>query len=381
MTHRCSYLFLLAACAGVPKGAAVPDDGSVLAPGFEPLARAVDSILADYARPGAPGASVLVVRGGRVVLARSYGLADLEAGTPATPRTSYRLASLTKQFTATAVMLLARDGRLRYDDRVADLLPGFPEYAGEVRVRHLLTHTSGLPDYEDFVPDTQTTQLHDRDVLAILQRAPRLDFVPGTRYHYSDSGYAVLALLVEAVSGRSFATFLRDRVFAPAGMDATVAHEEGVSTVPRRAYGYTAERGDPPTRFRRTDQSSTSAVLGDGGVYSSVHDLARWDRALDAGGPAGADALAEAWTAATLADGRTRTRYGFGWFVDPDPLGGGGTDPGAVRLSHHGETRGFTNFIARHPARRLTVVLLTNRTGGAPWDLVARIVELPELRR
>ncbi|HKG91005.1 MAG TPA: serine hydrolase domain-containing protein [Gemmatimonadaceae bacterium] len=365
-------VFAPAGCGGrvTPNAAAAAADAATL--------RAVDSLLADYARPGAPGAAVLVVKDGRVVVERGYGLADLEAGVAVTPRTNFRLASLTKQFTATAVMLLARDGRLRYDDRVADLLPGFPAYARDVRVRHLLTHTSGLRDYEDFVPDSQTTQLHDRDVLAILQRAERLDFAPGAAYHYSNSGYAVLALLVEAVSGQPFARFLHDRIFVPLGMEGTVAYEAGVSTVPRRAFGHSGDAASP-AGFRRTDQSSTSAVLGDGGVYSSVHDLARWDRALDAGGPAGAAELHEAWTAAALADGTTRTRYGFGWFVDPDSLAPPGR-PNAIRLFHHGETRGFTNAILKYPARRLTVVLLTNRTGGAPSAMVERIAGVEGLR-
>ena len=331
--------------------------------------RAVDAIFAAYDRPDVPGASVLVVEGGRVMLARGYGMADLERRVPVTDRTSFRLASLTKQFTATAIMLLAKDGQLSYDDRVIDRLPGFPEYGREIRIRHLLTHTSGLRDYEDFVPDTQTTQLHDRDVLTILQRANRTDFAPGSAYRYSNSGYAILALVVEAVSGRPFASFLRERIFAPLGMDSTVAYEEGVSTVAQRAYGYTANASG----FTRTDQSSTSAVLGDGGIYTSIRDLVAWDRALDEATLLGADRQREAWTAATLTDG-SRTRYGFGWFVDDDG--------GALRLTHHGETRGFTNFIIKYPdpARRLTVIVLTNRLGGEPWTLAQRVAELPQFR-
>src|SRR5688500_13094472 len=141
---------------------------------------ALDSIFSAYDRPDVPGAGVLVIRNGQVVASRSYGLADLERRTPAGDRTSYRLASLSKQFTATAIMLLARDGRVRYDDRVTDHLPGLPAHARDVRVRHLLTHTSGLQAYEDFVPDSQTTQVKDRDVLALLQQADSLYFAPGT---------------------------------------------------------------------------------------------------------------------------------------------------------------------------------------------------------
>ncbi|HEX2781556.1 MAG TPA: serine hydrolase domain-containing protein [Gemmatimonadaceae bacterium] len=331
------------------------------------LQRGIDSLLAAYARPGAPGASVLVVRDGRTIVSRSYGLADLAAGTPATPETNYRLASLTKQFTATAILLLAADGALRYDDSVSRFLPQLPACARGVTIRQLLTHTSGLPAYEDFVPDSQTTQVHDRDVPALIAHADSLYFPAGSSYRYSNTGYALLALIVERASGASFASFLRDRIFTPLGMNGSVAFEEGVSTVPRRAFGYSERDG----RWVRTDQSSTSAVLGDGGIYTSIADLARWDRALDAHTLVSEKAQGEAWTAATLTDGR-RSGYGFGWFVDDSASG--------VRLRHHGETRGFTNAILKIPSRRLTIVLLTNRTGGDPWDLAARIAELPELR-
>lgn len=325
---------------------------------------ALDSIFSAYDQPNVPGAGVLVIKDGRVVASRSYGLADLGNRTPAGERTNYRLASLSKQFTAAAIMLLARDGRMRYDDRVADLLPGLPAHARDVRVRHLLTHTSGLRDYEDFVPDTQTVQVRDRDVLASLQRAESLYFAPGSAYRYSNTGYALLALIVERVSEQSFARFLHDHIFAPAGMSATVAYEAGVSTVPDRAFGYTVRSSG----ILPSDHSSTSAVLGDGGIYSSLHDLIAWDRALDAGAVLRHGELRDAWTPMTLTDG-TVTRYGFGWFVD--------RENGGLKLSHHGETSGFTNFILKYPERRLTVIVLTNRRGGAPWDLAARVAALP----
>jgi CubicO group peptidase (beta-lactamase class C family) len=328
---------------------------------------AFDSIFAAYDSPDLPGASVLVIKDGSVAVSRSYGLADVEARTPASDSTNYRLASLSKQFTATAIMLLAREGRLRYDDRVADLLPGLPAYGRDVRVRHLLNHTSGLWAYESFVPREQTVQVRDRDVPALIQQAESTYFPPGSAYRYSNTGYALLALIVEKLSGQSYASFLHDRIFAPLGMNATVAYEEGESTVPNRAFGYTIR----PSGIVRTDQSSTSAVLGDGGVYSSIRDLALWDRALDDATLVSREMEAEAWTPATLTNG-TATRYGFGWFVD--------REDGTLRLSHHGETSGFTNFILKYPERRLTVIVLTNRRGGVPWDLAPKVAALAAFR-
>jgi CubicO group peptidase (beta-lactamase class C family) len=323
-----------------------------------------DALMAPYALPDGPGASLLVVRDGRVLYTKGYGLADLASHTPVTPETNFRLASLSKQFTATAVMLLVADGKLRYDDSVTTMVFGLPRWANGVTVRHLLNHTSGLPDYEDFVPDSQTAQVHDADVPALIARAPGLEFAPGTRYAYSNSGYVLLALIVERVSGKRFADFLNDRIFATLGMRGTVALEEGRSSVAHRAFGYTLDSAGVP---HLTDQSNTSATLGDGGIYSSASDLAKWDGALRRNTIVSADAQRLAWTPPTLAGG-VPSEYGFGWFVD--------NDRGALRVSHHGESRGFTNAIIRYPDRKLTVVVLTNRTGGAPSDVAQRVAEL-----
>jgi CubicO group peptidase (beta-lactamase class C family) len=322
----------------------------------------MDSVMSTYARPDGPGASVIVIRDGRVAAVKGYGLAELERRVPVTEETNFRLASLSKQFTATAIMLLVIDGKLRYDDSLATLLPEVPAYARGVTVRQLLNHTSGLPDYEDFVPDSQTAQVHDHDIPRLIAGVSTPKFAAGTRYDYSNTGYVLLALVVERVSGTRFAGFLHERIFAPLGMTGTVALEEGRSSVPHRAYGYTIDS----TGVRPTDQSNTSATLGDGGIYSSVADLTKWDHALERHSLVSAEAQRVAWTPPALSSGQ-RTEYGFGWFIDEDR--------GARRLKHHGESRGFTNAILRYPERRLTVIVLTNRTGGAPWGIAQRIAD------
>lgn len=325
--------------------------------------RSIDALMAPYATPDGPGASVLVIRDGRVTYMKGYGLADVAKRIPVTPETNFRLASLSKQFTAMAIMQLVADGKIRFDDSLATLLPELPAFAHGVTVRQLLNHTSGLPDYEDFVPDSQTAQVHDRDIPALVAHATALEFPAGSRYDYSNSGYVVLGLIIERVSGQRFADYLRDRIFKPLGMSGTVALEEGRSVVSHRAYGYTFDSA----RVRPTDQSNTSATLGDGGIYTSVADLVKWDRALERHTLVGAAAQRLAWTPPTLANGQ-KTEYGFGWFVD--------RDHGSLRLRHHGESRGFTNGIVRFPDSRITVVVLTNRTGGSPWDIAQKIAEL-----
>ena len=211
-----------------------------------------------------------------------------------------------------------------------------------------------------FQPVTRI-RVHDRDVLALLATHDQLYFPPGDAFRYSNSGYVMLALLVEAVTGTSFARFLHEHIFAPLGMRATVAHEEGISVVPQRAWGYTVTRPG----VERTDQSPTSATLGDGGIYSSVADLAAWTHALATLALVRPATWHHAITPSLLADG-TRGPYGFGWFVEHDELG--------MLLWHHGETMGFTNGIACDPARDLAVAVLTNRTGGSPWHIARHVL-------
>jgi CubicO group peptidase (beta-lactamase class C family) len=322
------------------------------------MTQAVDALMRGY-DGDVPGASVLVVRDGAAVVRRAYGRSSLEEHVAATPATNYRLASVTKQFTAAAILLLAEDGRLRLDDRVRDWLPSLPDATSAVTIRHLLTHTSGLIDYEDVMPATTTAQLHDADVLHLLESEDRTYFTPGTDYRYSNSGYAVLALIVEKASGRSFASFLRERIFAPLGMHNTVAYEEGISTVTNRAFGYSAVDG----AWKRTDQSLTSAVLGDGGIYSSIDDLQRWDAALYDERLLRRESLNAAFTPHTKTDDPD-VHYGFGWRIKGETLW------------HSGETIGFRNVIVRWPKKRLTVIILTNRNGPQPYETALAIARL-----
>jgi CubicO group peptidase (beta-lactamase class C family) len=318
----------------------------------------VDALMRDYTGD-VPGASVLVLRDGEPIVRAGYGLSEMETHTPATATTNYRLASVTKQFTAASILLLAEDGRLKLDDHVRKWLPSLPKVADPITIRHLLTHTSGLIDYEDVIPETFKPQLHDADVLRLLESQNKTYFKPGGSYRYSNSGYALLALIVERASGRTFATFLRERIFQPLGMANTVAYEEGISTVSNRAFGYTQEQG----HWNRTDQSQTSAVLGDGGIYSSIDDLAKWDAALYDGRLLRPSSLQAAFTPATHTDDPD-VEYGFGWRVTGETLW------------HSGETVGFRNVIVRYPKRHLTVVVLTNRNEPEPYRLALKIAAI-----
>lgn len=323
----------------------------------------IDQLIQPLGDAQSPGGTVIVIRHGRVIYRRAVGLADVEAGRPNTARTNFRLASVTKQFTAMAVMMLVEEGRLSYETRLTELFPDFPAYAQAITVRHLLTHTSGLIDYEDLIPASTTAQLKDRDVLRLMREQAGTYFPPGAEYRYSNSGYAVLAMVVEQISGQAFAAFLRERIFHPLGMNHTVAYEAGVSQVVERAFGYSPLAHG----FQRTDQSLTSAVLGDGGIYTSVDDLCLWDRALYGDQLVRPETFQQAFTPARLNDGRA-IEYGFGWRL--------GTYRGLPYVRHGGSTIGFRTGIERYPQQQFTVILLSNRNDTQAEEIIRAIVDV-----
>jgi CubicO group peptidase (beta-lactamase class C family) len=337
----------------------------------------IDAVVAGLKSGDAPGAAVLVVHNGRPVFSRGYGVTDLRTLHKIDEHTNFRLASFTKQFTAACIMLLVRDGKLHYDDHLTDLFPEFPGYGKAITVRNLLNHTSGLPDYEDILmkqypdtPEDQIPQILDAGVLKLLEQQTSSKFPAGAKWEYSNSGYAVLAMIVEKVSGKPFGQFLRERIFTPLKMANTLAYEKGKNEVPNRAYGHTKkEKG-----WQETDQSPTSAVLGDGGIYSSVDDLEKWDRAVRDHTLLTAAEMQPALTPVHPTDGPAKSpegqtvSYGFGWFLDPYK--------GHQRMSHNGSTVGFRTTIQRFPDDQLTIIVLANRADVDPEQLALKVADL-----
>ena len=342
-------LLLLLAFAAAAGAAPAADINAI----FEPLADAKT-----------PGVAVLVRQNGRTVFERGYGVRDLRTLARVNARTNFRLASFTKQFTAMAIMLLVHDGKLRYDQRLTEIFPDFPAYGQSITVRHLLTHTSGLPDYEDLMKPgawTAAHQIQDDEVLSLLERQTAGKFAPGTKWAYSNSGYVVLGSIVAKVSGKPFGQFLHERIFQPLRMRHTLVYVNGKNTVPNRAYGYTKQ----DNRFVGTDQSSTSATLGDGGMYSNLEDLAKWDRALETHALLSEAEMRPALTPVKATGGTGPVSYGFGWFLDPFE--------GRPRMWHTGETMGFRTLIERFTAEKLTIVVLCNRTDLDPEKLALSV--------
>ena len=360
-----AFLLALATiCPAIPCAAQVPSTP-------------IDSIFSALKSSNAPGAAVLVVRNGQPVFRRGYGVTDLRTQHPIDVKTNFRLASFTKQFTAACIMLLVRDGKLHYDDRLTDIFPEFPAYGKSITVRNLLNHTSGLPDYEDLLmkqypdtPEEKIPQILDAGVLKLVEQQTSGKFAPGSKWEYSNSGYAMLAMIVEKVSGKNFGQFLQERIFTPLKMTNTLAYEKGKNEVPHRAYGHSKIDGV----WHETDQSPTSAVLGDGGIYSSLDDLAKWDHALREHTLLSEEEMRPALTPVQPTDGPPKfpegkpVSYGFGWFLDPYQ--------GHKRMSHDGNTIGFRTTIQRFPGDQLTVIVLANRADLDPQALALKVADL-----
>jgi CubicO group peptidase (beta-lactamase class C family) len=352
----------------------------------EELQKRLATSFAGLATGGTPGFAVLVKQDGSILFKQGFGVRDLRGRSEIDAYTNFRLASCTKQFTAMAIMLLVHDGKLRYDETLEEIFTEFPAYGRSITVRSLLNHTSGLPDYEDLMEATEKIkgpiwtpqkQIRDEEVLQLLENEARGKFTPGTRWEYSNSGYVLLGLMVAKRSGRPFGDFLQERIFAPLKMEHSLVLEKGQNQVVARAYGHSKSNGV----FVETDQSSTSATQGDGGVYSNLEDLNKWDEALRNHSLLGEKEFAAAITPARLPAGAEQklaedapeslrgkaASYGFGWFLDlraPHPL-----------MWHYGDTMGFKSAILRYLDSDVTVIVLCNRTDLDAGGLALKVAD------
>jgi len=354
------------------------------------MEKKIDAVFSELTSPDAPGLAALVRKNGSTVFERGYGVRDLRSKVKIDARTDFRLASFTKQFTAMAIMLLVHDGKLRYDETLTEIFPDFPAQGKTIAVRTLLNHTSGLPDYEDLMDAAEKAkgpiwspekQIQDAEVLELLKKETNGKFAPGTSWAYSNSGYVVLGLIVAKVSGQSFGEFLHERIFAPLKMNHTIVFQKGKNEVMNRAFGHSKEG----RALKETDQSATSATLGDGGIYSNPDDLAKWDEALSDHALLSKKEFQLALTPVKLNDGSEPhwpkeanddnlypgkpVSYGFGWFLDPYR--------GRQRMWHTGSTMGFRGVIERFgEGDGLTVIILCNRADLEPEKLALQVADL-----
>lgn len=327
------------------------------------------AVAAEMKRQRVPGAAVAVVRRGEVALAKGYGEANVELHDPVTPDTVFQTGSVGKQFTAAAVMVLVDEGKLSLDDPVTKFWPDAGPWWRPVTVRHLLTHTSGMPNFEPGVTIDLRKDYTDEE-FARMALALKPDFAPGSRWGYSNPGYVLLGCLVGEVTGRHYGELLRERLFCPLGMTtARVISEADV--VPNRAAGYRLAGG----LLKNQEWTSPSVnSTGDGALYVTLRDMIAWDAGVRRGAVLKPESWKATFTPARLNSGKDYP-YGFGWFVD--------RERGQLRHHHGGAWQGFKTYISRYMDDDLTVILLTNQGQADPdvfADAIAGAID-PRLRR
>lgn len=349
-------LLLLAAsgCAAARSGA----------PGTQP--HPVDAVFARWNAADAPGCAVAVSEEGQVVLSRAYGMADLEHGVPNTASTVFEAGSVSKQLTAAAVVLLAQQGRLSLDDDVRKHVPEVPDYGTPITIRHLLNHTSGLRDWGGVVAIAgwpRTTRVHTHaHVLQTISRQRSLNHQPGAEYAYTNSGYNLLTIIVERVSGRSLSDFSREHIFEPLGMTHTQWRDDFSRVVPHRAIAY---RSGEERSWKMLMPFEN--VYGNGGLLTTTGDLLRWTENLESGRVGGQHLIEEMHRQAHLNDGK-QIGYAGGLFIS--------SYRGTAEVYHSGSTAGYRAFLTRFPERQLAVAVLCNAAETNPTTLARRTADI-----
>jgi CubicO group peptidase (beta-lactamase class C family) len=313
-----------------------------------------------------PGLSLLVSKGGQIVRAEGFGLANVELQVPVKPETVFQSGSVGKQFAATAVMMLVEEGKVALDDPLTKYFPDAPAAWKEVTVRELLSHTAGFTDYPEKF-DYRKDWTED-ELLKMVEGIP-LAYPPGTKWDYSNLGYLTLGILIHRVTGEFYGDFLQQRIFQPLGMQTTRIISEA-DIVPNRAAGYQLVKGELKNQDWVAPMVNTTA---DGSLYFSVLDLAKWDAALYGEKLLKRSSLEQMWTPAKLKDGSPNkgvdgSAYGFGWFV--------GNQKGHRVIGHDGAWQGFQTTINRYVDDRLTVVVLTNLAEGKPWEIAEHVADM-----
>ena len=328
----------------------------------QPALARIDSVVqAQMARQKIPGVAVAVVKGGTVMLAKGYGESNVEHHVPVSSETLFQSGSVGKQFTSAAVMLLVEEGKVALGDSITKFFPGAPASWRGITVRHLLTHTSGIPDYTTDAMDYRRDYTEDELEKMAFGLTP--EFPPGARWNYSNTGYVLLGILVHKASGKFYGDVLRERVFGPLGMrTARVINEEDI--IPNRAAGYRLVRGELKNQEWVAPKLNTTA---DGSLYLSLQDYIAWDRGLREKKVLKPESWAIVNTPVTLTSGK-RYPYGFGWSVD--------TVAGQLRIHHGGAWQGFQTYISRYMGDDMTIVALSNLGASQPGLIVDDIAAL-----
>jgi D-alanyl-D-alanine carboxypeptidase len=338
------------------------------------LAAKIDAVMSGVYKPGQPGAALIVRKDGRTILRKGYGMADLELGVPVAPDMIFRLGSITKQFTAVAILLLAQEGKLGLQDEITKFLPDYPTQGRRITVEHLLTHTSGIQSYTD-LPEWLPLWRKDftvKELIDLFKDKP-MQFEPGRNWAYNNSGYVLLGAIIEKASGKTYEQFVDERIFKPLGMGSS-SYDHTERVIPRRVPGYEGGKGG----FVNASYLSMTQPYAAGSLLSTVDDLARWSEAVFAGKIVKKEWLDKAFTPYKLANGES-AGYGYGWFI--------GDFAGHRSIEHGGGINGFTTYEMTFPEDRIFIAILTNSAvaGRNPEPFAVKIawlaLGLPEPER
>jgi len=302
----------------------------------------------NYYKEGKFNGAVLIAKNGHKIYDTSLGYSDFDHKTVLREHTAFYIASLAKPITAIGIMLLQQKGLLQYDDLAATYVKELPGYAGKITIRQLLTHTSGIRDYEGVLSNRE--RLTNQDIIKWLNEQGKLQFVPGSQYAYSNSGYIILSLVIESISGQSYSQFFQEHLFAPLGMRHTKVFDETKPSIESRAIGFNKQKA--------LDDYSL-LTTGDGGIYATVEDLYILDQALRHGSLLSEENTKLVYELPTLLSGK-KSEYGFGWFID--------RDNGSTIAQHTGGLNGFRALFWRDLDNDLTIIALTNQGDAFPLN-------------
>jgi D-alanyl-D-alanine carboxypeptidase len=304
-----------------------------------------------------PGLALVIIQDGKAIKTAAYGLANLELNVPVKPETVFEIGSITKQFTAAGILLLAQEGKLSVDDKLTAHLANAPSAWTNVTIRHLLTHTSGIKSYTGLDGFQLTKHLTQSEFIRAIGREP-MEFSPGSSWKYCNTGFSLLGYIIENVSGQNYWDFMSERIFQPLGMNATTNRLPAL-IIPNRASGY-----EQTNHIHINRDYDLTEVFSAGAIASTVGDLAKWNTALDSETILKGGSKEQMWTPAKLDDGKP-TRYGFGWYVDKVE--------GHKNIGHGGSTSGFSATIQRFPDDKLAIIILTNTDESVATPMAKKI--------
>lgn len=335
---------------------------------------ALDSICQRLFPQDEPGAAVLVLKGDSVLFDRGYGLADMESKAPIDGNTFFNIASVSKQFTAVAVLQQVEQGKLSLENAVAQYMPYPQGFWKEVRIRHLLSHSSGVPDERGYLSREERIRGNDSLSVAYLPNVKQLHFSPGSEYEYINPTFVLAGNIVEKVSGEEFGAYMQEHVFGPAGMEAYYFDPDNQENLPHMAHGYEMEVDGRWSEYDYGEETFF-ATRADGGIYTSTHEFVKWEKALREHVLLNDESLGKAWSPLTRVTGsewsdyqnRENTWYGLGWFIEPE------TDSTKLCIYHTGDNGGFQILAARYPEDNALVLVFSNRHD---WDRYGLMQEI-----